>query len=81
MSSDLVDVWSAVAIARVVTSFSALVEQVLRQLSGTLGAGVKGVLVEGQSRSTTWSDKDFVMVGVFNPVPAADFVQVLVRTV
>ena len=70
---------SAVVIARVVTSFSALVEQVLRQLSGTLGAGVKGVLVEGQSRSTTWSDQRIVVVGVFNPVPAADFVQVLVR--
>ena len=55
------------------------VEQVLRQLSGTLGAGVKGVLAEGPSRSTTWSDKEFVMVDVFNPVPAADFVQVLVR--
>ena len=48
-----------------------LVEQVLSQLSGTLGAEVKGVFVESQSRSTTWS--------VFNPVPAADFVQVLVR--
>ena len=52
MSSDLVDVWSAVAIARVVTSFAALVEQVLRQPSGTLGAVVKGVLVQSQSRST-----------------------------
>ena len=72
-------IWSAVAIARVVTSFSALVEQVLRQLSGTLETGVKGVLVAGQSRSTTWSDKQFVMVGEFNPVPAADFVQVLFR--
>ena len=70
---------SAVAIARVVTSFSALVEQVLRQLSGILGAGVKGVLVESQSRSATWSDHRIVVVGVLNPVPAADFVQVLVR--
>ena len=66
-------IWPAVAIVRVVTSFSALVEQVLRQLSGTLGAGLKGVLVEGQSRSTTWCDKEFVMVDVFNPVPAAHF--------
>ena len=65
--------WSAVAIARAVTSFSALVEQVLRQLSGTLGAGVKGVLVGSQSRSTIWGDKEFVMVDVFNPVPAAHF--------
>ena len=72
-------IWSAVAIARVVTSFSALVEQLLRQLSGILGAGVKCVLVKSQSRSTTWSDKEFVMVDVFNPVPAAHFVQVLVR--
>ena len=60
-------------------SYSALVEQALHQLSGTLGAGVKGVLVESQSRSTTWSDKKFVVVGVFNPLPAADFVQVLFR--
>ena len=72
-------IWSAVAFARVVTSFAALVEQVLRQPIGTLGAGVKGVLAEGPSRSTTWSDKEFVMVDVFNPVPAADFVHVLVR--
>ena len=62
---------SAVVIARVVTSFSALVEQVLRQPSGTLGAGVKDVLVESQSRSTPWGNKEFVM--------AADFVQVLIR--
>ena len=72
-------IWSAVAFARVVTSFAALVEQVLRQPIGTLGAGVKGVLVQSQSRSTTWNDKEFVVVGVFNPVPAANFVQVLVR--
>ena len=72
-------IWSAVAFARVVTSFAALFEQVPRQPSGTLGAGVKGVLVESQSRSTTWSDKEFVMVDVFNPVPAAHVVQVLVR--
>ena len=74
-------IWSAVAIARVVTSFAALVEQVLRQPSGTLGAVVKGVLVQSQSRGTTWGDKEVFMVDVFNPVPAADFVQVLVRTV
>ena len=72
-------IWSAVAITRVVTSFSALVEQDLRQLSGTLGAGVKGILIEGQSRGTTWGDKEVFMVDVFNPVPAADFVQVHVR--
>ena len=72
-------IWSAAPIARVVTSFSALFEQFLRQLSGTLGAAVKGVLVESQSRNITWSDKEFAMVVLFNPVPAADFVQVLVR--
>ena len=72
-------IWSAVAFARVVTSFAALVEQVLRQPIGPLGAGVKGILVEGQSRGTTWGDKEVFMVDAFNPVPAADFVQVLVR--
>ena len=72
-------IWSVVAIPRVFTSFSTLVTQVLRQPSGTLGAGVKGILIEGQSRGTTWGDKEVFMVDVFNPVPAADFVQVLVR--